>query len=153
MEIKRCKKSAFSVIGKEGSTAAGAGFIQQLWAEANAHFEEVRALAKRDEKGDFVGFWGAMTDFSRSFQPWDDFARGLYLAGVECEDSAEAPEGWQKWRIPAFEYLYVHCESDHTFSEVTRYMNENGIKLAGAVHDFTCPQTGQNYLFFPIARL
>ena len=69
MNIDVISKPAFSVIGKEGSTADGVGFIQGLWAEANAHFDEVAHLAKRDENGIPVGFWGAMTDFSRSFQP------------------------------------------------------------------------------------
>lgn len=35
-----------------------------------------------------------MSDFSRSFHPWEDFSKGLYLAGVECSDDAEAPDGW-----------------------------------------------------------
>ncbi len=32
-------------------------------------------------------------------------------------------------------------------------MKDNGIPLVGAVHDFTCPQTGRNYMFFPIKKL
>ena len=86
------RKSSFVVIGREGSTADGEGFIQKLWAQANAHFNEIEPLAKRDEQGNLAGIWGAMSDFSRSFQPWDDFSRGLYLAGAECVDGAEAPE-------------------------------------------------------------
>ena len=75
-------KPAFCVIGKEGSTADGPGFVQRLWAQANAHFDEVAHLAKRDENGVPLGFWGAMTDRSRTFRPWEDgFSRGLYLAG------------------------------------------------------------------------
>lgn len=78
----RVKKEAFAVIGKEGSTAEGEGFIQKLWQEANSHFEEVAPLAKRGPGGKLVGIWGAMTDFSRSFRPWEDgFCQGLYLAG------------------------------------------------------------------------
>ena len=34
-------KKAFVVIGKEGSTLDGAGFIQKLWDDANGHFSEV----------------------------------------------------------------------------------------------------------------
>lgn len=33
------------------------------------------------------------------------------------------------------------------------YMRANQIPLAGAVHDFTCPANGKQYLFFPIRRL
>ena len=30
------------------------------------------------------------------------------------------------------------------------YLGENNIGLAGAVHDFTDPKTGKNYMYFPI---
>ena len=51
MKIERCEKESFVVIGKEGSTLDGAGFIQRLWDDANSHFEEVQHLAKKDENG------------------------------------------------------------------------------------------------------
>ncbi len=83
MEFVKCTKEAFSVIGKEGSTADGDGFIQRLWNDANTHFGEVAPLAKKDEKGNIAGIWGAMSDLTRSFNPWsDNFTKGLYLAGV-----------------------------------------------------------------------
>ena len=151
MEIQKCTKEAFVVIGKEGSTLDGEDFIQKLWKDANSHFNEVQQLAKKDAHGNIAGIWGAMSDFSRSFQPWEDnFSKGLYLAGVECDENAEAPEGWAKWVIPSYEYIYVECESANTFSQVITYMKENDITLVGAVHDFTCPETGKNYMFFPI---
>lgn len=154
MNMEKCMKEAFAVIGKEGSTNDGPGFVQSLWVEANAHFAEVAHLAKKDENGNLVGIWGAMTDFSRSFLPWEDgFSRGLYLAGVECVDDAQAPEGWVKWNVPGFEYLRVECDHDGVFPEMIDYLRENGISLAGAVHDFTCPQTGKNYMYFPIGRI
>ncbi len=153
MKLQRCEKKSFTVIGKEGSTSEGEGFIQKLWNDANSHFEEVRPLAKKDEDGQLVGIWGAMSDFSRSFAPWEDFCRGLYLAGVECNDDAEAPEGWTKWIIPGYEYIYVEQEKEDTFSRTLQYLEENGISLAGAVHDFTCPRTGKNYMFFPVRKL
>lgn len=153
MKLQRCEKKPFTVIGKEGSTSEGDGFIQKLWNDANSHFEEVRPLAKKDEDGHLVGIWGAMSDFSRSFAPWEDFCRGLYLAGVECNDDAEAPEGWTKWIIPGYEYIYVEQEKEDTFSRTLQYLEENGISLAGAVHDFTCPRTGKNYMFFPVRKL
>ena len=153
MKIEKCIKESFAVIGKEGSTSDGKGFIQKLWQDANSHFNEVAHLAKKDATGDIGGIWGAMSDFSRSFKPWEDFSRGLYLAGVECSDDAEAPAGWAKWVIPGYEYLYAECENDNTFSEVISYLEENAIPLAGAVHDFTCPQSGKSYMFFPIRKL
>ncbi len=154
MEYYRCSKEAFVVIGKEGATSDGEGFIQKLWEDANSHFNEVAEVTKKDEKGNLLGIWGAMSDMSHSFLPWEDgFSKGLYLAGVECVDSAEAPEGWSKWVIPGYEYLYVECEGESTFHQVIKYMEENHISLVGAVHDFTCPETGKNYMFFPIGRL
>lgn len=154
MDIQRFRKESFSVIGKEGSTEDGGGFIQRLWADANARFGEVAHLAKKDEKGSLAGIWGAMSDFSRSFRPWEDgFSRGLYLAGVECLDDAQAPEGWTKWIIPGFEYICVACDHDKVFAETIAYLNANQIPLVGAVHDFTCPETGRNYMLFPIRKL
>lgn len=154
MEINKCIKESFSVIGKEGSTNDGSGFIQKLWTEANSHFAEVAPLAKKDEKGNLLGIWGAMSDLSRSFNPWEDnFTKGLYLAGVEVIDDAQAPEGWVKWTIPSYEYCYVKNEGQNTFPEMMRYLNENNITLAGAVHDYNCPEDGQAYMFFPMRRI
>lgn len=146
-------KKAFVVIGKEGSTLDGEGFIQKLWDDANGHFTEVAHLAKRDENGNLVGIWGAMSDLSHSFQPWEDgFSKGLYLAGVECIDNAEAPDGWTKWMIPGYEYLVVE-NHDGAFRDTIRQMNDKEIALVGAVHDYTDPATGKGYLYFPIRKV
>lgn len=153
MKFIKIEKESFTVIGKEGSTKDGEGFIQRLWEDANTHFNEISHLAKKDEDGNIIGIWGAMSDFSRSFQPWEDFNKGLYLAGAECADNAEAPDGWTKWVIPSYEYIYVECEDGNTFSDVMKYFKDNNITLAGAVHDFTCPKTGGNYMFFPVKKL
>ena len=154
MNIQTVRKASFSVIGREGSTEEGPGFVQRLWQEANSSFDEVQMLAKRNEQGNLVGIWGAMTDFSGQFRPWEnDFSEGLYLAGVECEDDAAAPDGWTKWTIPGFEYLALQCEESCDFSEMIRYLSENNIELVGAVHDFTDPATGEAYMYFPVAKL
>lgn len=154
MNIHNSIKQSFAVIGKEGSTEDGTGFVQQLWTDANSHFGEVAHLAKKDEKGNLVGIWGAMSDFSRSFLPWEDgFRKGLYLAGVECGEDAEPPAGWTKWVIPGFEYLCVECDRETVFANMIAYLQENNVTLAGAVHDYTCPQTGKNFMFFPIRKL
>lgn len=63
MEIKTCIKESFAVIGKEGSTSDGEGFIQKLWYDANSHFAEVQHLAEKDKDGNIVGIWGVMSDF------------------------------------------------------------------------------------------
>ena len=154
MKIEKCIKESFVVIGKEGSTTDGPGFIQKLWADANAHFSEVQHLAKRDDNGNPVGFWGAMSDLSHAFHPWEnDFSTGLYLAGVECADDADPPEGWTKWIIPGYEYVCVEHENENTFSDALRYLAENNTVLAGAVHEFTRPSDGKNCMYFPIRKL
>lgn len=146
-------KKAFVVIGKMGSTLDGDGFIQKLWDDANAHFSEVAHLAKRDAKGNIVGIWGAMSDISHSYKPWEDgFSKGLYLAGVECDDNAEVPDGWTKWTIPGFEYIVVENHNG-AFEDTLRQMKEEGISLVGAVHDYTDPATGKGYMYFPIREV
>lgn len=143
-------KEEFVVIGKEGSTSDGERFIQKLWDDANGHFSEVAHLAKRDSNGGIVGIWGAMSDISRSFKPWEDgFSKGLYLAGVECVDNAETPDGWTKWTIPGYEYIVVENYRG-AFEETIGHMKEVGIPLVGAIHDYTDPATGKGYLYFPI---
>lgn len=146
-------KKEFAVIGKEGSTLDGEGFIQRLWNEANSHFDEVEHLAKKDTNGGIVGIWGAMSDISRSFKPWENgFSKGLYLAGVECADNAEAPDGWTKWTIPGYEYIVVENHKG-AFEDILEKMEEEGIPLVGAVHDYTDPATGKNYLYFPVRKV
>ncbi len=154
MSILYLEKPAFTVIGKEGSTRDGEDFIARLWEDANSHFDQVAALAKTDGSGTPVGVWGAMTDFSRSFQPWENaFTEGLYLAGVECRDCAEAPEGWVKWCIPGFRYRVFDASGPASFHSALAQLEADGLSLAGAVHDFTDPKTGKAYLYFPIARI
>ena len=146
-------KKAFVVIGKVGSTLDGEGFIQKLWNDANSQFNEVAHLAKKDANGNLVGIWGAMSDMSHSFKPWEDgFRKGLYLAGVECVDHAEAPDGWTKWIIPGYQYIVVENHNG-VFEDTIGQMKEEGIPLVGAVHDYTDPATGKNYMYFPIREI
>ena len=153
MKIEKIAKPAFSVIGKEGSTGDGAGFIQKLWECANANFSEIASLVKTDETGAPVGVWGAMTDFSHSFKPWENgFSEGKYLAGAEVREDAQPPEGWTKWTVPGFVYLKAENE-ENLFPNMLSCIHENGLTLVGAVHDFTDVKTGKNYMYFPIERL
>lgn len=44
--------------------------------------------------------------------------------------------------------MYVKCTEQDIFVKVLEYMEEQGIELAGAVHDFNCPkENGQGYMF------
>ncbi|WP_306307355.1 AraC family transcriptional regulator [Cellulosilyticum ruminicola] len=120
--------------------------------EANGNFNEVAEFAKKNEVGTPVGIWGLMSDFTRSFKPWEEnFSKGLYLAGVEVEDNAVTPEGWVKWTSPAYEYVYVKVESNmmKAFEIGLNYIKEQKLQLVGAVYDYICPEEeGQLYLFF-----
>ena len=152
--MERIIKPAFAVIGMEGSTADGPGFIPALWEKANSRFGEVAHLAKTNPDGSLCGVWGAMSDMSRSFRPWeDDFTRGLYLAGVEVVDNTQPPEGWTRWDIPGYEYIRVENNTPDIFPRTLQALAEQGLSLAGAVHDFTDPSTGKAYMLFPIRAL
>ena len=153
LKLEKVVKGSFTVIGKEGSSADGDGFIRKLWEDANSHFEEIAPLAKRDENGNLAGIWGAMSDLTRSFLPWEEFKTGLYLAGAECWEDAEAPEAWVKWVVPGYEYLRVENKGGETFADAVKLLKERKIALVGAVHEFTCPLTGKDYLYFPVRRL
>ena len=74
---------------------------------------------------------------------------GSTLEGI---DNAEAPDGWTKWIIPSYEYIVVENHKG-AFEETIRKMNEHGISLVGAVHDYTEPTTGKDYLYFPIREV
>jgi len=155
MEFEKIALPAFRVIGMEGSTDDGEGFIQNLWEAANARFSEVAPLARTDANGAPAGVWGAMTDFSRRFLPWEDnFSRGLYLAGAEVTVGAEPPQGWTAWDIPAFEYLRFRADGQpDLFSRALETLKANGYALAGAAQELTIPGEGAEYLLFPIRRL
>ncbi|NLN47004.1 MAG: GyrI-like domain-containing protein [Clostridiaceae bacterium] len=154
MEFRECVKESFCVIGKEGSTEDGIAFAKALWKDANAHFSEVSPVAKRDEHGDLAGIWGLMTDFSRTFQPWENgFTKGLYLAGVEVEPDAVPPQGWVPWVVPTFEYVCIKNENPDSFAKGLTCLKENNFTLAGAVQEFTNPEDGTGYLYYPVRRL
>ena len=144
-----------AVIGKVGLCTKEKNTVQDLWQQANSHFSDIANLGMKNADGSFVGFWGAMSDETMSFMPWtDDFSRGLYLAGIEVYEDTPVPDGWVKWVMPARKYLVTEVTPESyggTFRNVIdSLIPELGLKLAGAVCDFTEPATGQNKLFFPV---
>lgn len=157
MEIVVQELPSFSVLGIEGRAESGNNPAPALWEKANARFGEVEGLALRDGKGAPVGIWGAMSDLSRSFLPWEDgFSQGLYLAGVQVSPEALPPEGWAKWTLPAFASLRVKAEGDYAaaFQAGLEELGRRGLTLAGAVQECQRPaEGGQLYLFFPFKRL
>jgi predicted transcriptional regulator YdeE len=144
-----------TVIGKEGLCTKEKNVVRDLWAQANSGFGDVADLGMKNADGSYTGFWGAMSDETMSFMPWtDDFTRGLYLAGIEVYQDAAVPAGWVRWVLPARKYLVTEVDPD-SYQETFRYVisrliPELGMKLAGAVCDFTEPSTGRNKLFFPV---
>ena len=145
-----------AIIGQEGLCTKEKNAVQDLWQQANSDFAEIADLGMKNADGSFVGFWGAMSDETMTFMPWTDgFSRGLYLAGIEVYEDTAVPEGWVKWIMPARKYFVAEVDPDsyvETFRNViNNLIPELGMKLAGAVCDFTEPATGQNKLFFPVA--
>ena len=144
-----------AIIGKEGLCTKEKNIAQDLWRQADSDFSDVAELGMKNADGSFVGFWGAMSDETRSFLPWTDgFTRGLYLAGIEVYEDTPVPAGWVKWVMPARKYLVTEVTPEsyqETFATVIHSLiPELGLKLAGAACDFTEPTTGQNKLFFPV---
>ncbi len=152
--LTRISLPEVTVIGLEGETKAGENVVARLWDEANARFAEVAPLAKVDAQGRLAGVWGAMSDKSRAFKPWENnFSEGLYLAGVACRDDAEPPAGWTKWVLPASEYAVLPNAGDDAFQQGLAQLRAEGLSLAGAAQDFTDPATGQAYIYYPVRRL
>lgn len=155
MEWELVNLPEIAVIGKEGLCTETENLAPSLWQQCDAHFAEVAALGMRERDGSLVGFWGAMSDETMSFQPWTNhFTRGYYLAGIEVSGDAQPPEGWTKWVLPPRAYLKVEVDMSRyleTFSHVLeREIPRRKLKLCGAVCDHTKPATGKHYLLFPV---
>ena len=76
------------------------------------------------------------------------------MAGIEVYEDTPVPDGWVKWVMPARKYLVTEVSPESyggAFRNVIdSLIPELGLKLAGAVCDFTEPATGKNKLFFPV---
>jgi len=158
MAVTYVEKPSFAVIGKlgQGEAKESAAWLPPLWQAANGSFGEISDLAKRDDAGNLVGIWGAMSDIAETFAGWQE--RGKYLAGCEVQDAAAAPENWTKWVIPGYKYAVALCTQatyGDVFFSTKAYLAEAGLPLVGAVHEFYDPkdQNGEIYLYFPIERL
>ena len=158
MDIRIVDLPEIAIIGKEGFCTEEANIVQELWQQANENFDEVSELGMKEKDGSFVGFWGAMSDETMSFMPWtNNFTRGYYLAGIEVNKDAEAPEGWKKWVMPARKYLVTEVMFEQ-YMEIFMDVLKNQLRsrrmiLSVAACDYTEPSTGKNYIFFPIKEL
>ena len=152
MDVERIVQPAYCVIGHEGSTADGEGFVMRLWQLSNERFAEAAHLAKREADGRLHAAWGCMSALDRSFAPWEDFDKGLYLAGFEALPDVVPPEGWVRWDVPGYEAIREPA-GEGAFAEALKYLESEGLELVLAQQDYTDTATGRNYLVFPIRRL
>ena len=140
MDIRIVDLPEVAIIGKEGFCTEESNIVQELWKQANENFDEILELGMKEENGSFVGFWGAMSDETMSFMPWtNNFTKGYYLAGIEVDKDAEAPEGWKKWIMPARKSLVVEVMFEHymeTFNDVLEnQIPLRNMKLSGSACD------------------
>lgn len=142
--------AGFSVIGKEGSTVLGPGFVEKLWGEAENHLPEIANAVVYD--GLLPIYWGLMSDFSRSLKPWEnDFKDGLYLAGFQLlDENLIPPDGWVKWNVPSQKYYVreIGDEYEDSFRSGLEELRALGYVLAGAVFDQA--EKGISFLYFPV---
>jgi hypothetical protein len=144
---------SFALLGKEGSSAEGPGFVDKLWNEAERGLPEIGPALKTDKFGPL--YWGAMSSFARDLGPWEhDFKDGLYLAGFEMIDpNLIPPDKWIKWEIPARKYFVIPVGADYGISlaEGLKALREEGYVLSGAVFDHLAK--GILYLYYPIEAI
>ena len=157
MKIETIVKPSITIIGKSRFVQPGTS-VEDIWKDANCHFDEVVGIAKKGANGKLVGVWGAMSNKAMTFLPWENnFSEGYYLAGVECEHETPIPEGWTKWTLPAFRYLVAKVEGNYQIvmqHVLSVYMPQHQLKLVGAIQEFYQPsENGQLYLLFPIERV
>ena len=147
-----------TIIGKQGFCTKENNVAQDLWKEANAHFNEIAPLGMKEKNGSYVGFWGAMSDETMAYLPWgDNFSQGYYLAGIEASSNAKEPDGWTKWVMPARTYLKVLLDLSqyaNIFQDViNNVIPKMNMRLSGAVCEYIEPATGTNYLLFPVEKI
>jgi len=155
MNIKKCLKDEFAVIGKVGKTSDGEDFVNGLWKKANEGVNEIASLVKRDGNGVPVGFWGLRSAEKMPLAEWADGEEGMYLAGLEVKNDAYAPLGWIKWVVPASVYVSVQVEGkiEDAVREVKKYCEKNQLIIKGAYHEYmNAFLPGQLILFFPVVE-
>jgi Bacterial transcription activator, effector binding domain. len=157
MKYELIHKGSFRVVGLEGSTKDGEGFIPKLYDSLRKRFSEIQALVKKNPDGTLEGAYGLMSDFSRSFKPWENnFSAGLYLAGYELlAEVKTVPEGWTVWTVKEQDYFQVRLEEGDdyrkTFSTFVFFNIPYELqKLSGAVFDFYDIKEKQQCLLFPV---
>ena len=148
------KDKPFCVIGKEIYTWDGDGLIPKVWAVVESKFTEIEPLILKDEAGKPLAKWGAMSSKKRDFSMWEENGSvGLYLAGYEAPLEVEAPAGWTKWIVPAFEYRLGKIEGDGYFYRAFSELENQGMRPVAATENWFDPETGGAYFAFPVKWL
>ena len=170
MGIKIIEKPTFYVLGKAktGLTKESYLWIPPLWESLQNSFSSIKDLILKDAKGKPQGIWGVMSDDTHSYLPWRNVAAmfdpciklsgeiyGMYIAGYEAKSGIHVPKGWDYWRVPAFKYATIECDTDH-YSDMLKYMlftylKEKDYTLAGAIHEYY--KNNKMFLYVPIAKL
>jgi len=135
MKTKYIYKDSFAVIGKMGQGPAinPQTWILPLWEVANANFMEVVALARKSANGVPL-IWGAMNDINETNKRWKE--SGKYMASVEAELDAVAPEGWTKWIIPSQTYLVLSISMSEYLETYLMFTKALNNAIVGTIHEF-----------------
>lgn len=157
-EVRRVTLSEFAVIGKEGKGLAteASSWVPTLWELANDDFEQLSEIAN-DIELPTVELWGLMSDGDHWLDPWQQ--TGRYLAGMQFPTNIEAPVDWQKWLIPAMEYLVVKTNEVNlemmTEKMFTEILPQENVELVAAIQEHYLPdfEPGEVEMYFPIQIL
>ncbi|MFX0096977.1 MAG: GyrI-like domain-containing protein [Candidatus Hodarchaeota archaeon] len=156
MEVKIVAKTAFTVIGIEGSGDSDKGpeWIPALWEQAFGRLDEVKDLVKSGR-----GAWGLMSAADEHLAPWKE--KGKYLAGWEVERGTKPPKGWKTWDIPEQKFVAIACKIP-TYGDAMKYFYEEfspkeGYEQAGAIHEyypegFQDPEKDTIFLYIPVKK-
>src|SRR5574344_703251 len=157
MKFRLIHKSAFQVIGKEGSTDEGEGFIKKLYLDLEKHFTDIEPFVKK-VKGKVEGQYGLMSDFAYKFKPWEEnFTKGLYLAGpvLSSKGLDHDIKGFKVWSVKEQDYFEVELEKDDNYQEVFNHFVYYQIPfemktLSGAAFDYYSFSKQKQYILFPV---
>jgi predicted transcriptional regulator YdeE len=135
MKAQITSKSAFSVIGIEGSGKADEGprWIGPLWEQAHKRRAEIEHLLKPTGEA-----WGLMSATDEYLAAWKE--EGKYLAGWELKADMKPPAGWSVWKLPEQTFAVVACTMA-TYGEayrfvVQQFLPKEGYVQVGATHEF-----------------
>lgn len=124
MVVEYRYKDQFTVIGKAGQGLAdnATNWINALWDKAGDNFSEIEKNVRKDDKGGAF-WWGLMDGNGVTIK---------YMTGCEADLNVAAPEGWEKWNIPAQIYLVTERSSGSSGEVYTKIKNDPALRIKGA---------------------